>query len=55
MAKDTEKKDSQILPVRMSKEVHDALLRIQAKRQLKSGKRASLKSIAADIILNAKA
>jgi uncharacterized protein YbcI len=55
MAQDTEKVKTPILPVPMERGVGENLLKIQAKLQLKTGKRTSLKKIAADIIKNAKA
>lgn len=55
MAQYTEKVKTPILPVPMENGVGENLLKIQAKLQLKTGKRTSLKKIAADIIKNAKA
>lgn len=43
------------LPVPMSDKMSQNLSQIQAKRQLKEGKRTSLKSIAQGILENAKA
>lgn len=55
MTQYTEKVKTPILPVPMENGVGENLLKIQAKLQLKTGKRTSLKKIAADIIKNAKA
>ena len=54
MAKDTEKMKTPILPVPMTDKASKNLMNIQATRQLKSGKRTSLKKIATEIIEKAK-
>jgi hypothetical protein len=55
MAQVKEKVKTPKLPIPLENGVGENLLKIQATRQLKTGKRTSLKKIAADIIKNAKA
>lgn len=55
MAKETDKTKTPILPVPMTDKASRNLLDIQATRQLKTGKRTSLKKIATEILEKAKA
>jgi hypothetical protein len=54
MAKDTEKIKTQTLTVPITEKASKNLSRIQATRQLKEGKRVTIKSIATEILENAK-
>lgn len=56
MTKDTEKSTAvTVLPVPLSKTAQTNLLKIQGQRQAKEGKKTTLKTLANEIIENAKA